>query len=137
MLTKLMIIVVINCFVIIINFRNHFDKALTEIFQFCRALYLTTCVDSRFSDFYPKETQKSWILKLAKKIQIWRFIFGNRIETRFSRNPFFILEIFFGNKKQKLHLKEFFFWKNVCFSHLYVWTRWFWWLDQSTKIILI
>jgi len=24
----------INHFVIIINFRNHFDKALTEIFQF-------------------------------------------------------------------------------------------------------
>jgi len=36
-----MIIIEINCFVIIINFRNHFDKALLEIFQFCRALELS------------------------------------------------------------------------------------------------
>ncbi len=27
-----------NCFVIIVYFHNRFDKALTEIFQFCRAL---------------------------------------------------------------------------------------------------
>jgi len=32
------IIIVINHFVIIINYCNCFDKALTEIFQFCRAL---------------------------------------------------------------------------------------------------
>jgi len=38
MLMQLEIIIAINCFVKIINFRNHFDKALTEIFQFCRAL---------------------------------------------------------------------------------------------------
>jgi len=38
MLTKLTIIIVINGFVIMVNFCNHFDKALTEIFQFCRAL---------------------------------------------------------------------------------------------------
>jgi len=29
-----------NCFVIIINFRNRFNKALTEIFQFRMALVL-------------------------------------------------------------------------------------------------
>jgi len=29
-----MIIITINHFIIIVNFRNHFDKALTEIFQF-------------------------------------------------------------------------------------------------------
>jgi len=33
-----MIIIAINCFVIIVNFLNCFDQALTEIFQFCRAL---------------------------------------------------------------------------------------------------
>jgi len=33
-----MIKIVINLFVLIVNFRNHFDKALTEIFQFRRAL---------------------------------------------------------------------------------------------------
>jgi len=33
-----MIIIVINRFVIIINFRDHFDKAIMEIFQFRRAL---------------------------------------------------------------------------------------------------
>jgi len=38
MLTKLRIIISINLFVLIINFRNCFDKALTEIFQFRRAL---------------------------------------------------------------------------------------------------
>jgi len=32
------IIIAINCFVITVNFRNRFDKALIEIFQFCRAL---------------------------------------------------------------------------------------------------
>jgi len=37
-LMKLMIIIVINCFVIIFNFHNCFEKALTEIFQFRRAL---------------------------------------------------------------------------------------------------
>ncbi len=35
---KLTIIITINYFVIIVNFRNRFDKALTEIFQFCMAL---------------------------------------------------------------------------------------------------
>jgi len=39
MLTKLTIIMAINCLVIIVNFRNRFDKALTEIFQFRRALF--------------------------------------------------------------------------------------------------
>jgi hypothetical protein len=29
---------VINCFVIIVNFHSHFEKPLTDIFQFCRAL---------------------------------------------------------------------------------------------------
>jgi len=38
MLTKLMIIIAINRFVIIVNFHNRFNKALTEIFQFRRAL---------------------------------------------------------------------------------------------------
>jgi len=38
MLTKLTIIIAINSFVIIVNFRNRFNKALREIFQFCRAL---------------------------------------------------------------------------------------------------
>jgi len=38
MLTKLTIIIMINRFVIIVNFHNCFDKALTEIFQFRRAL---------------------------------------------------------------------------------------------------
>jgi len=32
------IIIMIDHFVIIVNFHNRFDKALTEIFQFCRAL---------------------------------------------------------------------------------------------------
>ncbi len=41
MLTKLRIIIVINCFVIIVNFRNHSDKTLTEIFQFRMALVST------------------------------------------------------------------------------------------------
>jgi len=31
----------INCFVIIVNFRNPFNKALTEIFQFRKALINT------------------------------------------------------------------------------------------------
>jgi len=35
---KLTIIIAINRFIIIVNFRNHFDKALAEIFQFRRAL---------------------------------------------------------------------------------------------------
>jgi len=38
MLTKLTIIIRINSFVKIVNFRNRFDKALMEIFQVCRAL---------------------------------------------------------------------------------------------------
>jgi len=38
MLTKLTILIVINGFVIIVNFHNRFHKALTEIFQFRRAL---------------------------------------------------------------------------------------------------
>ncbi len=38
MLTKLTTIIVINHFVIIVNFRNRFVKALTVIFQFFRAL---------------------------------------------------------------------------------------------------
>jgi len=33
-----MILIAINCFVIIVNFCNHLDKALTEIFQFHLAL---------------------------------------------------------------------------------------------------
>jgi hypothetical protein len=33
-----MIIIAINCFVIIVNFRNRFVNELTEIFQFCMAL---------------------------------------------------------------------------------------------------
>jgi len=37
-----MIIIAINCFVIIVNYRNRFDKALTEILQFRMALILTT-----------------------------------------------------------------------------------------------
>jgi len=36
-----MVIIAINHFVIIINFCNHFDKVLTEIFQFRRALTCT------------------------------------------------------------------------------------------------
>jgi len=36
---KLMIIIAINRFIIIVNFHNHFDKAITEIFQFRRALF--------------------------------------------------------------------------------------------------
>ncbi len=44
MLTKLTIIIVINRFVLIVNFCNRFDKALTEIFQFCRALLTTISV---------------------------------------------------------------------------------------------
>ncbi len=39
-ITKLTIIIAINCFIIIVNFRNRFDKALTEIFQFRRALVI-------------------------------------------------------------------------------------------------
>jgi len=38
MLTKLMIIIAINHFIIIVNFHCSFDKALAEIFQFRRAL---------------------------------------------------------------------------------------------------
>jgi len=38
MLTKLIIIITINRFIIIVNFRNRFAKALTEIFQFRRPL---------------------------------------------------------------------------------------------------
>jgi len=40
MLTKLTIIIAINRFVMIVNFRNHFDKAFKEIFQFCCALMI-------------------------------------------------------------------------------------------------
>jgi len=40
MLTKLTIIIAINHFVIIVNFCTCFDKTLTEIFQFCMALFL-------------------------------------------------------------------------------------------------
>jgi len=36
-----MIIIAINRFIKIVNFHNRFDKALTEIFQFCRALVFT------------------------------------------------------------------------------------------------
>jgi len=35
---KITSIIAINCFFIIVNFLNCFDKALTEIFQFCMAL---------------------------------------------------------------------------------------------------
>jgi hypothetical protein len=37
---KLTIIIAINRFIIIVNFRNRFDKALMEIFQFRIALAL-------------------------------------------------------------------------------------------------
>jgi len=40
MLTKLTIIIAINHFIIIVNLRNCFGKALVEIFQFHRALTL-------------------------------------------------------------------------------------------------
>ncbi len=43
MAKKLAIIIVINCFILIINFHNCFDKALTKIFQFCRALVERDC----------------------------------------------------------------------------------------------
>jgi len=47
-LTKLTIIIEINRFDIIVNFRNRFDKAVAEIFQFCMALvehtYENKCV---------------------------------------------------------------------------------------------
>jgi len=43
-----MIIIAINRFILIINFRNRFDKALTEIFQFCRAL--PECVETTFTN---------------------------------------------------------------------------------------
>ncbi len=46
MLTKLTIIIVNDRFIIIINFCNHFDKALMEIFQFCRALDLHKLQDN-------------------------------------------------------------------------------------------
>jgi hypothetical protein len=39
---KLLIIITINGFVIIVNFHNRFNKALTEIFQFRRALQFST-----------------------------------------------------------------------------------------------
>jgi len=39
MLPKPMIIIAINHFVIVVNFRNLLDKDLKEIFQFCKALY--------------------------------------------------------------------------------------------------
>jgi hypothetical protein len=45
MLMKLTIIIAINHFVIIVNFCNHFVKALTEIFHFRRALILTLKTD--------------------------------------------------------------------------------------------
>jgi len=38
MLRKLTVIIAINGFVKIVYFCNRFDKALTEIFQFCMAL---------------------------------------------------------------------------------------------------
>jgi len=37
-LRRLIIIIAINPFIIIVNFHNHFVKALTEIFQFWRAI---------------------------------------------------------------------------------------------------
>ncbi len=49
-LTKLTIIITINRSVIIVKFCNHFDKALTEIFQFRRALILI--------DYLPNDKMK-------------------------------------------------------------------------------
>ncbi len=51
MLSKLTNIIKINCFLIIVNFCNLFDKALTEIFQFCMALLqcLTMLSMSKYS----------------------------------------------------------------------------------------
>jgi len=48
---KLTIIIAINCFFVIVNFHNHFDKALTEIFQFRRALggsFFGKCIQRHF-----------------------------------------------------------------------------------------
>jgi hypothetical protein len=46
---KLMIIIAINLFIIIVNFCNRFDKALPEIFQFCRALLSDPYVESEIN----------------------------------------------------------------------------------------
>jgi len=65
---KLTIIIAINCFVIIVNFRNRFDKALTEIFQFRMALAMTllinTCQGSGLKKNYVANGKISLVNKL-------------------------------------------------------------------------
>ncbi len=48
---KLTIIIAINRFVIIVNFHNRCDKALMEIFQFCRALQYIIILITSFTSF--------------------------------------------------------------------------------------
>ncbi len=68
MLMKLTIIIVINCFIIISNFHNCFDKALMEIFQFCRALHFNNILREVFTKkrFQKrKKRQTAWLIFFA------------------------------------------------------------------------
>ncbi len=56
-----MMIIVINHFVIIGNFRNHFDKALMKIFQFHRVLF--------WIDLFPERRVLAVLIK--KKVEIY------------------------------------------------------------------
>ncbi len=65
-----MIIIAINRFIVIINFCNRFDKALTETFQFCRALFYTAfmCLQFGFLIFQQKEIWEKAALNMLMKL---------------------------------------------------------------------
>jgi len=96
-LTKLTIIIAINCFVIINNFCNHFNKALKEIIQFCRALiwmasywFLLLCRTLGFCFFVQMSTFFRLLSLYCRTIYFWP---SNQRKKRLS----FLLCVFFKN----------------------------------------
>ncbi len=57
-------------FIIIVNFRNHFDKALTEIFQFRRALILGSKIFKKIDQYFQiLNSTDGWdVGKVAKSV---------------------------------------------------------------------
>jgi len=64
-ITKLAILIAIKRFVSFVNSHNCFDKALTEIFQFCRALFVGFVRRERWKKFYLKLLNITWLIEIV------------------------------------------------------------------------
>jgi hypothetical protein len=109
-----MIIIVINCFIIIISFRNGLNKALTEIFQFRRALLDNVGSNSKKKVFFPSNIG-NWVFleknKLLKVDICQASAFGSSVEMNIFNN-FLISEKNFSSVRVR---------KTSCFEDYCFW----------------